>query len=164
MLIVYESRKCAQAVQGGHRVGRVLSLFSSRQNRDSPNHSPVGECTLSPRFGGKGHTRWRERGWESPNSDEGTYTVVLFIYTSVLCEGGLLKICRAASLAVTWEWTAPINTVCMVQHYVWYHRLSPPSVLRSATSQARLHGVLGRESMYVGQWAYPPRVKGEACS
>jgi hypothetical protein len=28
----------------------------------------------------EGHTRWRERGWESPNSDEGTYTVVLFIY------------------------------------------------------------------------------------
>ncbi len=23
----------------------------------------------------------RERGWESPNSDEGTYTVVLFKYT-----------------------------------------------------------------------------------
>jgi hypothetical protein len=29
---------------------------------------------------GEGRTRWRERGWESPNSDEGTYTVVLFIY------------------------------------------------------------------------------------
>jgi hypothetical protein len=25
-------------------------------------------------------TRWQERGWESPNSDEGTYTVVLCIY------------------------------------------------------------------------------------
>ncbi len=34
-----------------------------------------------PRFWGEGHTRWRERGWESPNSDERTYTVVLFIYT-----------------------------------------------------------------------------------
>jgi hypothetical protein len=33
------------------------------------------------RFWGEGHNRWRERGWESPNSDEGTYTVVLFIYT-----------------------------------------------------------------------------------
>jgi hypothetical protein len=30
----------------------------------------------SPRFWGEGHTRWRERGWESPNSDVGTYTVV----------------------------------------------------------------------------------------
>jgi hypothetical protein len=25
----------------------------------------------------EGHTRWRERGWESPNSNEGTYTVVI---------------------------------------------------------------------------------------
>jgi hypothetical protein len=33
------------------------------------------------RFWGEGHTGWRERGWESPNSDEGTYTRVLFIYT-----------------------------------------------------------------------------------
>jgi hypothetical protein len=34
-----------------------------------------------PRFWREGHTRWRERGWGSPNSDEGTYTVVLFTYT-----------------------------------------------------------------------------------
>ncbi len=34
-----------------------------------------------PGSGGEGHTRWRERGWESPNADEGTYTVVLlYIY------------------------------------------------------------------------------------
>ncbi len=33
---------------------------------------------------GEGHTCWRERGWESPNSDEGTYTVVLFIYTLIV--------------------------------------------------------------------------------
>ncbi len=32
-----------------------------------------------PLIRGKGHTRWGERGWESPNSDEGTYTVVLYI-------------------------------------------------------------------------------------
>jgi hypothetical protein len=61
-----------------HRVGRVLSFFSSRWNWDSPTPSPAGECA-SPRFWG-GHTRWRERGWEGLNSDEGTYTVVLFIY------------------------------------------------------------------------------------
>ncbi len=39
------------------------------------------KCLPSPRFWGEGHTRWRERGWESLNSDEGTQTVVLFIYT-----------------------------------------------------------------------------------
>jgi hypothetical protein len=33
----------------------------------------------NPLVQGEGHTRWRERGWESPNSDEGTYSVVLFI-------------------------------------------------------------------------------------
>ncbi len=68
-----------------HRVGRVLSFFSSRRNWDSPTPSPAGEWGL-PRFWGEGHTRWRERGWESPNSDEGTYTVELLIYTYfVIC-------------------------------------------------------------------------------
>jgi hypothetical protein len=46
-------------------------LFSSRRNWDSPNPSPAGE--FPPPL-------WRERGWESPNSDEGTHTVVLYMY------------------------------------------------------------------------------------
>jgi hypothetical protein len=63
----------------------VLRYFSSRRNWDSPNPSPAGECALPPLwYRGEGHTRWRERGWESPNSDEGTYTVVLCI-VYVLC-------------------------------------------------------------------------------
>jgi hypothetical protein len=37
-------------------------------------------CTLPFGSGGEGHTRWQERGWESPYSNDGTYTVVLFIY------------------------------------------------------------------------------------
>jgi hypothetical protein len=57
----------------------VLSIFSSRRNWDSPNPSPAGECA-PPLVRGEGHTRWRERGWASPNSNEGTNTVVLFIY------------------------------------------------------------------------------------
>ncbi len=64
-----------------HKVGKVLSIFSSRRNWDSPNPSPAGECAPLLWFRGEGHTRWRERGWDSPNSDEGTYTAVLFIYT-----------------------------------------------------------------------------------
>jgi hypothetical protein len=63
-----------------HRVGRVLSFFSSRRNWDSP--TPLSRQASVPPHpmvrGGGGHTR--ERGWGSPNSDEGTYTVVLFIY------------------------------------------------------------------------------------
>ncbi len=47
-----------------HRVGRVLSFFSSRRNWDSPNLSPAGECAPPlPWFWGEGHTRWRKRGW-----------------------------------------------------------------------------------------------------
>ncbi len=37
-----------------------------------------------PGSGGEGHTRWQERGWESPNADEGTYTVALFYTFFVL--------------------------------------------------------------------------------
>jgi hypothetical protein len=58
-------------------------LFSSRRNWDSPNPSPSGECARPLWFRGTG-TLAGERGgggWESPNSDEGTYTLVLFIYT-----------------------------------------------------------------------------------
>ncbi len=44
--------------------------------------------------------------------------------------------------------TAPNNTVCTVPQSVQYHKLPPPSVLRPATSQAKLQGVRGRKSMY----------------
>jgi hypothetical protein len=68
--------------ENDHRVGIVLSFFPSRQNWDSPNPSPAGECALPPPPipGGGAHSLARERGWESPNSDEGTYTVVLYKY------------------------------------------------------------------------------------
>jgi hypothetical protein len=59
-----------------HRVGRVLSFFSSRRNWDSPKPSAEGECGPPLWYRGEGHTRWRE----SPNSDEGTYTAVLCKY------------------------------------------------------------------------------------
>jgi hypothetical protein len=65
-------------------------LFSSRWNWDSPNPSPAGENAPPPLVSGGGAaglTRWREKGWESPNSDEGTYTVVLckYMYFVILC-------------------------------------------------------------------------------
>ncbi len=64
-----------------HRVGRVLSFFSSRRNWDSPNPSSAGECASLPLVPGERVTLAGERGggWESHNSDERTYTVVLFI-------------------------------------------------------------------------------------
>jgi hypothetical protein len=46
-----------------HRVGRVLSFFSSRRNWDSPNPSPAGECSAPPPFGSGGRgTLAGERG------------------------------------------------------------------------------------------------------
>jgi hypothetical protein len=62
-----------------HR-GRVLSFFSNRRNWSSPTPLAAGECAPPPFGRGGGHTRLRERGWGSPNSDEGTHTVVLCIY------------------------------------------------------------------------------------
>jgi hypothetical protein len=50
-----------------HRVGRVLSFFSSRQNWDSPNPSPAGECAPPPPqvLGGRVHSMAREGLGES---------------------------------------------------------------------------------------------------
>ncbi len=78
---VMRGNRCFMSFVGySHRVGRVLSFFSSRRNWNSPNPSPAGEGASPLWFWGEGHTRWLERGWESPNSHEGTYTVVLYIY------------------------------------------------------------------------------------
>ncbi len=71
-----------------HRVGRVLS-FSPVVGIGTPP-TPHPQASVPPPllwFRGEGHTRWRERGWESPNSDEGTYTVVLFIYMCFVHSG-----------------------------------------------------------------------------
>jgi len=62
-----------------HRVGRVLSIFSSRRNWTPPTLTRRRVCPPPPGSRGKG-TLAGERGWESPNFNEGTYTVVLFIY------------------------------------------------------------------------------------
>jgi hypothetical protein len=56
-----------------------LSFFSSRRNWDSPNPSPAGECAPPPP--GSGGVEGHARGWVTPYSDKGTYTVVLLIYT-----------------------------------------------------------------------------------
>jgi hypothetical protein len=36
-----------------------------------PTPHPQASVPPPPCFWGEGNTRWRERGWESPNSDEG---------------------------------------------------------------------------------------------
>jgi hypothetical protein len=75
--LIYESAIGQPKPQS--RQSAMLFLQSSELGLPQPLN-PWGVCP-SPRFGGEGHTRWRERGWESPNSDEGTHTVILFIFT-----------------------------------------------------------------------------------
>jgi hypothetical protein len=57
------------------RVGRVLSFFPVVGIGTPPTPNPQASVPPPLWFWGEGHTRWRERGWESPNSNEGTYTV-----------------------------------------------------------------------------------------
>jgi len=77
---------CSSCNPVTHWVGRVLSFSSSRRNWDFPNPPPAGECAPRPWFRGEGHTRWRERGWESANSNEGTYSTLWYsAYICTLC-------------------------------------------------------------------------------
>jgi hypothetical protein len=47
-------------------------VYALRRNWDSPTTPhPQASAPPPPCFWGEGNTRWRERGWESPNSDEG---------------------------------------------------------------------------------------------
>jgi hypothetical protein len=86
----------------------VLSFSQVVGFRTPPTPHPQASVAL-----GEGHTRWRERGWESPNSDEGTYTVVLFIntyfvYTSIgyLCLHTVRRFYRGQFVSVAAEWVS----------------------------------------------------------
>jgi hypothetical protein len=67
------------------RVGRVLSFFSGIGTPPTP-HPQASVPPPHPLVPGKGHTSWRERGYGRVpcNSDEGTYTVVLYICVYVV--------------------------------------------------------------------------------
>jgi hypothetical protein len=52
-------------------------LFLQSSELGIPTPSPAGEGAPTPRFGGEGHSSWRERGWESPIPTKGN---TLFIY------------------------------------------------------------------------------------
>jgi hypothetical protein len=59
---------------------QIANLFLQSSKLGLPHPLTRKRVCPSPfSFRGEGHTRWRERGWESPNSNEETYTVVLYI-------------------------------------------------------------------------------------
>jgi len=49
-----------------------------------PTPHPQASVPPPPCFWGEGNTRWRERGWESPNSDDG-HTLWYSLYVRTLC-------------------------------------------------------------------------------
>jgi hypothetical protein len=58
-------------------------LFHQLSELGSPNPSPAGECAPPLWFRGEGHTRLQRRGWESPNSDEGTMRLQLYTFFGI---------------------------------------------------------------------------------
>ncbi len=78
-------------IDGNLQVSKVVPIAQSRQSAKlfkvvgiGTPQTPHPQAFLPPPpppFLGERHSRLRESGWENPNSEEGTYTVVLFIYT-----------------------------------------------------------------------------------
>jgi hypothetical protein len=79
-----EEIRCVQC-KAQSRQSAKLFLQSSELGRPQPL-TRRRVCPQTPGSGGRG-TLWRERGWESLNSDEGTYPVVLCIYTYFVVQG-----------------------------------------------------------------------------
>ncbi len=65
-----QSRRSAKLVLQSSELGLPRPLTRTRVYAPPPLLVP-----------GEGHTSWRVREWESPNSDDGTYIVVLYLYT-----------------------------------------------------------------------------------
>ncbi len=65
-----------------------VKFFLQSSELGLPHPSPADECVAPPSVPGEGHTRLRERGWESPNSDEGhtLYIYVLCAYPFLTCQ------------------------------------------------------------------------------
>jgi hypothetical protein len=84
--MVYTVLYCTQSRQSAK-----ISLQSSELGLP---HPLTRECAPPLWYRGEGHTRWRERGWQSPNFDEWTYTVVLYIYVYFVVLVPLDTICR----------------------------------------------------------------------
>jgi hypothetical protein len=56
-----------------------------------PTPHPQASVPPPPCFWGEGNTRWRERGWESPNSDQG-HTLWYSLYVRTLCSRAIVTV------------------------------------------------------------------------
>jgi hypothetical protein len=67
---------------------KSTTVYAPRRNWESPPSPPHPQASVPPPpcFWGEGNTRWRERGWESPNSDEGR-TLWYSLYVRTLWSG-----------------------------------------------------------------------------
>ncbi len=81
--------------------------MSPRRNWDSPNPSLASDCALPPEGGG-GHTCLRVRGWESPDSDEGTLPILWFRSTDGYCTIKLFQIQLRIFCKLIKELTIPV--------------------------------------------------------
>jgi hypothetical protein len=73
-----------------HKVRTYKEYHSVRPSSElalPPTPHPQASVLPPPCFWGEGNTRWRERGWESPNSDEG-HTLWYSLYVRTLCRRG----------------------------------------------------------------------------
>jgi hypothetical protein len=79
---------CLQQYATNHKVGTYKEYHSVCPSSElglPPTPNPQASVPPPPCFWGEGNTRWRERGWESPNSNEG-HTLWYSLYVRTLCD------------------------------------------------------------------------------
>ncbi len=75
-----------RGVRSEHKVRTYKEYHSGCPSSElglPPTPHPQASVPPPPCFWGEGNTRWRERGWESPNSDEG-HTLWYSLYVRTL--------------------------------------------------------------------------------
>jgi hypothetical protein len=80
-------RRCYFAQPPPHKVRTYKEYHSVCPSSElglPPTPHPQASVPPPPCFWGEGNARWRERGWESPNSDEG-HTLWYSLYVRTLC-------------------------------------------------------------------------------
>ncbi len=109
------------------------SLCPSSELGLPPTPHPQASVPPPPCFWGEGNTRWRERGWESPNSDEGrTLWYSLYVRTLWLPRSVHIFSCSRIGRPIVWRHNSLTDT------WMWKLGLRPyNSLLRRFVSNFR---------------------------